>query len=448
MSRWSLRLRLTLAFAVAMALVLAAVGAFLYVRLGAELDTQLEVRLAASAATLQAAIGDSPESVPDGALDEQDVAQVIAPDGSVIATSAGAGPGPVLAVADLVEAQHARVLLERHVLDDDPVLVLAEPLDALPGGVVVVGVSLESRDDAVNGLLTQLAIVIPAALLAASVAGYALAGAALRPVEAMRERAETISTDEPGARLPLPPAHDEVYRLGTTLNAMLGRLEEGLERDRRFVADASHELRTPLATLRTELDLALRRPRTPTELEAALRSASEEADRLAKLADDLLVLARSDAGKLGLQVSPVVVDALLRSVADRFEAAPAAAGADVVAGEADGVVLRGDRMRLELALGNLVDNALRYGRGTVELTARLQDGDVVLSVRDHGTGFPSEFLPRAFERFTRADEARTGSSAGLGLAIVDAIAKAHGGSAIAYNADSGGAVIELVLPAR
>ena len=138
----------------------------------------------------------------------------------------------------------------------------------------------------------------PLALLLAAVAGYGLAAAALRPVEAMRARAEEISASTPGARLPEPPARDEISRLAETLNEMLSRLEASIEHERRFVADASHELRTPLALLKAELDLALRRKRTHAELEQALRSASEETDRLTLLAEDLLLIARSDAGEL------------------------------------------------------------------------------------------------------------------------------------------------------
>ena len=138
----------------------------------------------------------------------------------------------------------------------------------------------------------------PVALLLASLAGYVLAGAALRPIEAMRRRAQEISTASLDERLPVPAARDEVARLGETLNAMLARIEDGLARERRFVADASHELRTPLALLKTELELALRRARSPEELQAAIESAAGETDRLARMADDLLLLARSDQGQL------------------------------------------------------------------------------------------------------------------------------------------------------
>jgi signal transduction histidine kinase len=228
---------------------------------------------------------------------------------------------------------------------------------------------------------------------------------------------------------------------------MLDRLDAGLARERRFVADASHELRTPLATLRTELELAMRRPRSVEELEAALRSAGEEVERLVRLAEDLLVLARADDGRLLLRVERHDVRGLLDAVAGRNDTRASAAGRTLEVSGLQEQVLAGDRLRLEQALGNLVDNALRYGEGTVRLEARTEDGWLVLSVSDRGEGFPPEFLPYAFERFSRADVARTGGGVGLGLAIVDAIARAHGGSARAANRAEGGAEVTIVIPA-
>ncbi len=172
--------------------------------------------------------------------------------------------------------------------------------------VVVVGESLEQRRRALEGLHTLLAIGGPLALLVASLAGYAVAAAALRPVERMRRRAAEL-TGEAEGRLPVPPSRDEIARLGDTLNAMLGRLQAVLARERSFVSDASHELRTPLAILRTELELALRGHSTRDELEDAVRSAAEETERLNQLADDLLVIARSDQGRL--PVRPAELDA-------------------------------------------------------------------------------------------------------------------------------------------
>jgi two-component system, OmpR family, sensor kinase len=293
------------------------------------------------------------------------------------------------------------------------------------------------RDELLASLLALMLIIGPLALLLAAFAGYRLAGAALRPVESMRREAAAISSETSGRRLPVPEARDEVRSLGETLNEMLERLDEGLLRERRFVADAGHELRTPLALLRTELELALRTGRSTEELEAAIRSATEEVERLIRLAEALLVLERSGGAELRLEE----LDAreLLDAVAHRF-AARAAAGGRAIEVEGGGD-LRGDRDRLEQALGSLVDNALTHGEGKVRLEAERVDDSVLLRVSDDGAGFPEDFLPRAFERFSRADEARTGGGAGLGLAIVDSVARAHGGSASAA-----GATVTLVLP--
>jgi signal transduction histidine kinase len=260
----------------------------------------------------------------------------------------------------------------------------------------------------------------------------------------MRRRAEAVSSDEPGARLPLPEADDEIRRLGTTLNEMLARLEDGLERERRFTADASHELRTPLALLETELELALRRPRPREELEAALRSAAEEVDRLRRLADDLLVLAQLDRGRVQLRQESIETDELLRSVAGRF-ATRAEAEGRVIEVRGPDASLIGDRLRLEQALGDLVDNAFRHGAGTIRLESSPANGTVSLRVADDGAGFPPEFLARAFDRFSRPDDARSTGGAGLGLALVDAVAQAHGGTVRAAN--RGGAEVTLTLPA-
>jgi two-component system, OmpR family, sensor kinase len=279
----------------------------------------------------------------------------------------------------------------------------------------------------------------------ASLAGYAVAAAALRPVERMRRRAAEL-TGEAEGRLPVPPSRDEISRLGDTLNAMLGRLQAVLARERSFVSDASHELRTPLAILRTELELALRGDSTKLELQDAVRSAAEETERLNQLADDLLVIARSDQGRLPVRPAELDARELLESVAHRFAARARAEERTLCAEAPDGLTLTADRARLEQALANMVDNALRHGDGDVVLTAARDDGRMLLHVRDHGPGFPVDFLPAAFERFSRADEARSRGGTGLGLAITSAVARAHGGEARASNRDGGGADVWLDLP--
>ncbi|MBA2358329.1 MAG: HAMP domain-containing protein [Actinobacteria bacterium] len=452
MSRLTVRIRLTLAFALAMAVVLSAVGAFLYLRLGASLAEQLDEGLLTRSQTLSALVRDRGGRFPDAELpsgDDEGFAQALRPDGTVLASSRSVRGQPLVSPRELARARAEPFFLRRDsapALPGQPVrLHVATVRRAGEALVLVVGASLEDRQEALNGLLAQLLIVGPLALLVSSGAGYLLAAAALRPVEAMRRRASGISSDRPGGRLPLPRTRDEIHRLGATLNAMLGRLEAGLERERRFVADASHELRTPLALLRTELELAQRQPRSREELGQALDSVAEEVERLARLAEDLLVLARADEGGQPLRRDRVSTRDLLESVAARFTTRAEAAGRPIELAAGDHELL-GDRARLEQALGNLVDNALRHGAGSVRLEAERRAELVELRVLDTGEGFSPEFLPRAFDRFTRADEARGRSGAGLGLAIAAAIARRHGGRAHAENGPTGGAVVTLALP--
>jgi heavy metal sensor kinase len=447
-SRLPIRLRLALAFALAMAAVLLLLGALLYVRLGNTLAEQLDDSLFSRADTLGAVLrqGRLPSQV-ELAGGEEGFTQVLGVSGAVLAASGPTGPRPVVSLHEAAEADAAPVFLRRSAVqgvDGTPVRVL---VTRVGGRYLVVGASLEDRADALSGLLAQLLVVGPLALVLTAVGGYLLAAAALRPVETMRRRAASVSAENPGQRLPLPKAQDEIRRLGETLNEMLARLEAGLARERRFLTDASHELRTPLASLQAELELALARPRDEDELLRAIRSVADEVDGLARLAEDLLVLARADEGRLPLNRAPLQPAQLLESVARRF-AGRAKRDRRRIATEARGdEPVDCDRLRLEQALGNLVDNALRHGAGTVRLRVDRNGDWLTLRTADEGPGFPPEFLPHAFERFARADQARGDGAAGLGLAIVDAIARAHEGSAQAANGDSGGAVVTLTIPA-
>ena len=237
-------------------------------------------------------------------------------------------------------------------------------------------------------------------------------------------------------------------RLGLTLNAMLARIEDGVERERRFVADASHELRTPLALMKTELELALRHERSPEKLEQAIRSAAAETDRLTRIAEDLLVIARSEQGRLPLRLEPTDVPDVLQSVRGRFQHQAGDNAREIAVSSSAALIAALDRLRVEQALGNLVDNALRHGRGPVTLSATAANGTLELHVLDKGAGIPDDFLEHAFDRFSRADGARGSPGSGLGLAIVASIARAHNGAAHAANRPEGGADVWISLPLR
>jgi signal transduction histidine kinase len=441
--RLPIRVKLTLGFVGVMAVLLAAIGVFVYVRFVSGLDAGIDQTLRSRANQITSLL-ESPRRVPVRQLplgdSTQNFAQILTSHGRVLNASAGLDR-PLLEPSELAQATRGSLLLERH----ERTRLFALPVDrgAL---IVVLGESLAEHEHAIETLGGALLIGGPLALLLASLAGYGLAAAALRPVESMRRRAATISAGEPCAKLPLPDGVDEIYRLGSTLNEMLMRLEQAFEHERAFVADASHELRMPLTVLKAELEVALREHPIPGPTRDALASALEEADRVIALAEDLLVLAGSDRDGLRLDLRPVAVDELLDAVGERYEQTAARARRRLVIGSDGGAVVRADPVRLEQALTNLLDNAMRYGRGTISLTARVCDGQVEVHVTDEGPGFPPEFLALAFERFSRADRARGRGGTGLGLAIVDAIARAHGDKAHAANRPAGGADVWLSLP--
>jgi two-component system OmpR family sensor kinase len=448
-ARVPLRIKLTLAFAGVMAVLLAAAGVGLSVLVARNLDRAIDAGLAArarDAAALVAGDGGAARLT----RSREAIAQLLSPGGAVLQTTTRAGDAPLLGPARRRLALRGPVVEDRPLgPSEDEVRLLARPAHTDDTrAVLVIGESLDQREQSLESLRALLVVGGPLALLVASLFGSALAAFALRPVEQMRRRAAAIKASPAGRRLPVPPSADEIGRLGRTLNEMLDRLDAGFARERAFVSDASHELRTPLAILRTELELALRGPRGRDELEAAVRSAAEETDRLSALAEDLLVIARADQGQLPIRSQPLYADDLLETLARRFASRTRAQHRRLRAEPAPGVRLRGDPMRLEQALANMVENALRYGRGAIVLSADADadDGRVRLHVCDEGPGFPAEFLPDAFERFSRADEARTRGGTGLGLAITAAIADAHGGSAHARNVEEGGADVWLELP--
>jgi signal transduction histidine kinase len=452
MRRLPIRVRLTLAFAAAIGAVLAGGGFLLYHHLADSLDRTLDQSLRARSADVAAIVrqGDPglreapPAPVADATAS---FAQVLDSRGTVRDHSPGLEPRPLLTVPLLRRAQAGTVLIARaHRLGTD-VRLLAVPLGAQNQKLVlIVGAPLRSRDQTLANLRSELLVGGPAALLLASLIGYLVAAAALRPVERMRTRAAAITEQHLSERLPEPPTNDEIARLGTTLNQMLARVERAVKRERSFVADASHELRAPLALIRTEVDLGLDLPRSAEDLQTALRSIGEEADRLSQLADDLLLLARLDEGELPLRKEPLEVHDVLHDVAERFGRRAADEGRRIDV-DAPKLGVEADRVRLEQALVNLVDNALRHGAGTITLTASSRAGSVEIHIADEGPGFDRGVADTAFERFTRGDQARSRGGAGLGLAIVNAIVAAHGGGVALSTDTRRGANVVLTLPA-
>jgi signal transduction histidine kinase len=427
MKRLPIRIRLTTAFALAMVAVLAGVGLFVYVRMRMDLDESIDLTLSSRSQAAEQLLADTGglAGFPIEEIDEAFV-QLIDSDGAVL-DQVGQVHGNFLTPAELSAGQSGALVIERPVAGiETTARMLVRPLQ---GRLLVVGQALAIRDEPLSDLLTALLIGGPLAVLAASVAGYGLARAGLSPVDAIRATAAEISQTGDGTRLPVPLAEDEIRRLAETLNQMIDRLEGSVARERRFVTDASHELRTPIAIVKTELEAALLADDLDPEVATALRSAVDELDSLAQLAEDLLVIARTSESGLPLQKSEFAVMTVLEDVRARYIDRSERHGRAIrVSGDSE-LVATIDPLRIRQAISNLVDNSLRYGVGTVTLNASSSPGWVHVDVSDEGIGFPAELRGRAFERFAIGDPGRTQSGTGLGLAIVQSLVEAHDGTA-------------------
>jgi heavy metal sensor kinase len=445
-----IRVRLALLSGALMAGLIVGLGTFLYLRLEANMIDAVDDGLEARASALGAGWAGGP--LPGRPADAEDAfAQLVGRDGSVLAVSPGLREGESLAPADVATLAAGRFYQAtvETVEETIPARLLALPTDD-GAQVLVVGESIDDQRAALDDLRWLLGALGSVAVTLAFGVGWLLAGAALRPVERMRLGAEQVSGAELDRRLPVPRTRDELQALGGSLNRMLERIEQAVRHERRFVDDASHELRTPLANLKAELDLALRRSRTSDELVAALRSASEETDRLTRLAEDLLVLARLSGGELPIRRTRVDLNGLVEDTLRGFRAQ--AAARDVSVGSTVDVAgpLELDERRMRQVLANLVDNAIREtpGGGQVAVDVSVRDGWLEISVTDTGAGFPEAFLAHAFDAFSRSDSgrARAEGGTGLGLAIVRAIVEAHGGSVEARNRPQGGGLVSIRLP--
>ncbi len=336
--------------------------------------------------------------------------------------------------------------------------VLAVPVHR-PAGTwtVVTGASLSGASEVSAEISKVLWIAAPIVVALVGLGAWLLSGAALRPVDRMRADAQTLGEHAPSGRLREPGTADSLDALARTFNGLLGRLHSSLGRQRALVADAGHELRTPLAVLRMELDTALRPGRSRDDLIDSIEHAQVEVARLATLAENLLLLAQADEGRQLIAPEPTdvadIVAAAERGVAEHARRQEV----QLIADTPVNLVMQADPRALRRVLDNLLGNALQHTPrgGTITVSAATdtaRDGAPMmrLGVTDTGPGFAAEFLPRAFERFARADGARTrastSSGSGLGLSIVATLAEAHGGTVTATNRPGGGASVQVLLP--
>jgi heavy metal sensor kinase len=451
-----IRVRLAVLFALATLALMGAGGYVFVTSLEKELETTLDTSLRTRAQALVQRAKDPQSNLqasgPTRLIQSEDtVAQIIDPSGRVIESSAEAGTRPLVS-RKLQHAAQSRSRFTIVSVDRERLRALATTVRRPEGSwTTIVASSLESGDAAVSRVIHALVIGGAIAVALAGTGGWLLAAAALHPVERMRREAAEISEHDATSRLPVPTTRDEIAALASTMNDLLARLQGALVRQRAFVADAGHELRTPLAVLRTELELAARPHRSREDLMSAIRSAADETDRLARLSDQLLFLARGDERDAVARFETEPLMPLLDHSVEAFQPVAARRNVTLTLSVENGVLARVDAADIRRAVDNLVDNALRFAPADTEVTVEgRRDGpDIVISVVDHGPGFPEDFLPHAFERFRRADDSRTRTEGGtgLGLAIVSAVAREHGGTASASNRAGGGGVVQLRIPA-
>jgi len=316
--------------------------------------------------------------------------------------------------------------------------------------------SLYAQDEMLEEVRQTFAWVIPMAIFLASIGGYFLARKSLAPVVAMSSQAGRIGAENLHERLPIQNAKDELGRLAASFNELLERVDQSFERQRRFMSDASHELRTPAAILRGESEVALSRAERPAEeYRESLAVLHAEAQRLTQIVEDLFTLTRADAGQYPLSPKEFYLDEL---VADCTHAARSLALAKQIALTCEvpeELPIRADEALLRRMILNLLDNAIKYtpARGGIAVSCERSGNEYALNVTDSGPGIPEGLHQRVFERFFRADKARTrsendGGGAGLGLSIARWIAEAHHGRLVLARSDSSGSTFTALLPAQ
>ncbi len=316
--------------------------------------------------------------------------------------------------------------------------------------IVQVGQSLAQLNATLQSISLGLLVLAPFVLILSAFGSYWLAGRAFRPIHRLAHTAQEIGASDLHQRVLVPPAKDEVQDLALIFNEMIERLERAFAQQRRFVADASHELRTPVAVIRSITDVALSQPSDLEEYDAVLREVNAESERLGQLINDLLVLARADEGQAQLDHDEVRLDLLTADTVDSLEPLATERGITLQIQQLSPATVKGDAARLIQVIMSLVDNALTYTNsgGTVTLSVQVVKCSARLIVRDTGIGIAPEDVKHIFERFYRADRARSRAAggSGLGLAIVDWVVRAHGGSVAVESQPGQGSTFTVTLP--
>lgn len=440
-----LRLRLALFGAAVVALALLLFGLLLYSLLARGVITNQDDALRVRAHDAAASVATEGQPAPQGLIAPSDLSkstdvfvEILASDGSVVYTTAVLNGAPPIASPNLLSrAQH-----------DHGSFGTQESLRlyALPtaDGFVMTGQSTKVPESNLSGVVVFLIVSAVPALLAALIASWLVAGRALRPLSAVAVAAEEVGrTRDFATRLPVPSSRDEVATLSASFNRMLSRLQDAFESQRRFVADASHELRTPLTTIQANAGLLSRRPAVGEEIRtAAAADITEESERMSRLINHMLTLARADAG-VQLQLANVDLKRAVDEVCRQASSAHPAIALEVTSVPAS---VDGDEDALRQLIWILLDNAFRYARSHVDVRLSSESSWARLVVADDGPGIAPADRDRIFERFYRADPSRSGTHAGLGLSIAKWIAEQHHGRIVAGEAKLGGAALLVDLP--
>ena len=376
-------------------------------------------------------------------------AQILNSNGTVLESFGVPASAPLLGASQSNSAASHELIIRKY-LNKKPTLLLAEPVPGSSGQVAVIGASLKNIDSSIERVKVELALFGALMVLIAGLIAWALSGAALAPVSKMRRQVETIFELGQWSSLEVPKTKDEVAHLAKTLSELLRRLEESISRQRGFVTVAGHELRTPLAILKGELELAQKSDRTESELRSAVAEALDETERIIRLSEHLLLLARKDEGAAIVTLEMKELSPLLARSIDDFSNLAKEHDVSLMLDCDESVICEMDESALRQIMANLLGNSLRYSPSgaVIQITCQYESGSVVLVVKDQGPGFPIDFIPLAFERFSRADEHRDRAygGSGLGLAIVKSLVEALNGKILASNGPSGGAQITMKFP--
>ncbi|GAC1550043.1 MAG: ATP-binding protein [Herpetosiphon sp.] len=459
----TIRARLTLWYVALLGLILLAFSSILYVTLAHGLYQQLDDGLSVAAQEAATALNNdngvltlqSPEAdVEVNTLRERGLmVRIIDLDGHVLDS---AGPLRDLPVppAGLAAVKKQMPHFDTVVLARDTTLVRVLSVPYLEHGKVTAVLETALTLSAVHATLRQLmfilAFVIPATLGVAILGGLFLANRALSPIDRITRAAQRIGANDLGQRLNLGLPDDEVGRLARTFDGMLARLEDAFRRQQQFTADASHELRTPLAIMKGELGVALSRNRKGDEYRVVLDDMEEEVDRMTVLVEDMLFLARSDNGMPALEVEVTDLAAVLRGVMEQVTAMADQGGIRLSMEVHDELLVEADGAKLVRLFLNLLENALKYTASGGHVAVRMtRCGEMArVAIEDTGAGIPANHLPHIFDRFYRADPARSGAvrGAGIGLAIARWIAQVHGGRIEVVSEPGVGSTFTVYLP--